>query len=154
MRTAARAGVIRVIVADDDDNFRGALVEVLESDVRFEVVGTASTGDEMVRLAMDCRADLVVLDVRMPSGGPDAARALRKALEAAGTPVPAIVALTAQPAVSTVVAMLRAGARSYLTKGRVDLDLAGILARSAAGEVVLTVPVGAEALSQLLGPPT
>jgi DNA-binding NarL/FixJ family response regulator len=147
--TAAR--LIRVVVADDDDDYRSALVEVLGVDERFEVVGAALNGSELTSIVADVRPDLVVLDVRMPDGGPAAANAVRAGAAAAGLPAPAIVALTAQPAVATVMAMLRAGARSYLSKSRVDLDLPDLLARSVAGEVVLTVPVGAEALRKLLG---
>jgi DNA-binding NarL/FixJ family response regulator len=142
--------VIRVAVADDDPDFRGALVDVLNADPRFTVVGAAATGNELVEIARDHRPDLVVLDVRMPDGGPAAARALREASAEWDFPVPVVVALTAQSAVSTVMAMLREGARGYLAKGRVDLDLPDLLARSAAGEVVLAVPGAAEALKQLL----
>jgi DNA-binding NarL/FixJ family response regulator len=151
VKAMGRRRAIKVVVADDDDDFRQALVEVLDADPRFEVVGAAASGDEMVDIALESRPDLVVIDVRMPSGGPEAARNLREAAARSGMPTPAIVALTAQPAVTTVVAMLRAGARSYLAKGRVDLDLPELLARVTGGEVVLTVPVGAEALSQLIG---
>jgi DNA-binding NarL/FixJ family response regulator len=151
VRKMPRTREIKVVVADDDDVFRQALVDVLAADSRFSVVGAASTGEEMLSIAEETRPDLVVLDVRMPSGGPEAARRLRETMAGSGSPVPVIVALTAQPAVSTVVAMLRAGSRSYIAKGRVDLDLPDLLARTTAGEVVLTVPVGAEALRQLLG---
>jgi DNA-binding NarL/FixJ family response regulator len=142
--------VIRVAVADDDDGFREALVDVLNADPRFTVVAAAATGDDLVRLACDTRPDLVVLDVRMPNGGPVALKALRQASEGWGFPVPVVVALTAQSAVSTVLAMLGEGARGFLAKGRVEADLPNLLARSAAGEVVLAVPSAAEALRQLL----
>jgi DNA-binding NarL/FixJ family response regulator len=143
--------VIRVAVADDDPDFRAALVDVLNADPRFAVVGAAATGDDLVKLAHQSRPDLVVLDVRMPSGGPVAARALREAATDWGTPVPVVVALSAQSAVSTVVAMLREGAQGYVAKGRVDLDLPDLLARTFRGEVVLAVPSAAEALKQVLG---
>jgi DNA-binding NarL/FixJ family response regulator len=142
--------VIRVAVADDDSIFRSALIEVLESDPRFEVVGAVSNGEDLVRLACDTRPDLVVLDVRMPDGGPVAARALRESAQGWGTPGPVVVALTAQSTVTTVVEMLREGAGAYLVKGRVGTELPDLLVRSAAGEVVLAVPTGAEALRHLL----
>jgi DNA-binding NarL/FixJ family response regulator len=142
--------VIRVAVADDDPSFRAALIDVLEADPRFTVVGAASNGEDLVRLAIETRPDLVVLDVRMPGGGPLAAKALREAAADGGMPVPVVAALTAQSAVATVVAMLREGAGAYLAKGRVGSDLPDLLVRSAEGEVVLAVPTGAQALRHLL----
>jgi DNA-binding NarL/FixJ family response regulator len=147
-------GVIRVALADDDPAFRAALIEVLEADPRFTVVGAADNGTDLVRLATQTRPDLVVLDVRMPGGGPLAARALREAAADWETPVPVVAALTAQSAVATVVAMLREGVGAYLVKGRVGSDLPDLLVRSAEGEVVLAVPTGAQALRHLLSDST
>jgi DNA-binding NarL/FixJ family response regulator len=150
VRRSSTVRVIRVALADDDPDFRAALVEVLEADPRFSVVGAASNGDDLVRLAVDTRPDLVVLDVRMPGGGPPAAKALREAAAEWETPAPVVAALTAQSAVATVVAMLREGAGAYLVKGRVGSDLPDLLVRSTQGEVVLAVPTGAQALRHLL----
>jgi DNA-binding NarL/FixJ family response regulator len=146
--------VIRVVVADDDPSFRSALIKVLEADSRFLVVGVVTQGDALVALANDTRPDLVVLDVRMPGGGPVAARALRQAAAEWEAPVPVVVALTAQSDVATVVAMLREGATAYLVKGRVGADLPDLLVRSAEGEVLLAVNTGAQALQHLLADST
>lgn len=143
--------VIRVAIADDDRSFRTALIAVLVADPRFEVVGAVSNGDDLLRLAADARPDLVVLDVRMPGGGPAAARALREAAGDWETPVPVVVALSAQSAVDTVVAMLREGATAYLVKGELGSELPDLLVRSAAGGVVLAGPTGAQALRHLMG---
>jgi DNA-binding NarL/FixJ family response regulator len=146
--------VIRVAIADDDPTFREALVEVLQTDSRFEVVGAVSNGEDLVRLAGDTRPDLVVLDVRMPDGGPSAARAIREAARSWESPAPVVAALTAQSAVATVVEMLREGAAAYLLKGRVGAELPDLLVRSVAGEVVLAVHTGAQALRHLVTEPT
>jgi DNA-binding NarL/FixJ family response regulator len=136
--------VIRVVVADDDAAFREALVDVLGADPRFSVVAAASTGVDIADLALTSRADLVLLD-----GGPEAARAVHEAAASAGLRPPAVVALSAQSAVHTVVAMLREGAVGYLVKGRIGSTLPDLLSRCAAGEVVLAVPSGADAIRQL-----
>jgi DNA-binding NarL/FixJ family response regulator len=141
--------VIRVAVADDDPLFREALVEVIRSDVRFALVGTASDGEEIVRIARDVVPDLVVLDVHMPGGGVEAAEAIRDAFERAEGPV--VVAVSAQTGASAVLAMLRAGAVGYLAKGKLGAYLPDILERCASGHVVLAAPGGAEALRQLAG---
>jgi DNA-binding NarL/FixJ family response regulator len=140
---------IRVALADDDTGVREALTHVLEMDPRFSVVGAVADGQDLVTLAVESAADLVLLDVRMPHGGPEAAAALRSATRD-WSHAPVIVALTAQANAGTVEAMLRAGAVGFLEKGNVGADLPNLLARAAGGEVVLAVPTGAEALRQLL----
>ncbi len=141
--------VIRVVVADDDAAFRGALVDVLDADRRFQVVAATCTGEGVVEVAACSRADVVLVDVRMVDGGPAAARAIRQALEDGRLSGVAVVAISAQAPVHTVVAMLREGAVGYLVKGRIGSELPDLLARCAVGEVVLAVPGAAEALREL-----
>ena len=141
--------VIRVVVAEDDPAFRGALVDVLGADSRFQVTAAVSSGADIVEVVGTVGADLVVRDVRMSDGGPTAARALREATAAGLLHEVVVVALSAQAAVHTVVAMLREGVAGYLVKGRIGSELPDLLARCAAGEVVLAASSGAEALRQL-----
>ncbi len=145
--------VIRVAVADDDAAFRTALVDVLDADPRFHVVGASADGVDLVQLVTQSRPDLVVLDVRMPGGGPQAAREVRVAGLQWETAGPVVAALTAQTAVVTVVAMLREGVAAYLVKGRVGSDLHDLLVRAMDGEVVLAAPTGAQALRVVLADP-
>jgi DNA-binding NarL/FixJ family response regulator len=141
---------IRVALADDDKAFRDALVDVLEVDPRFRVVGAHSTGVGVAGMVADLRPDLVLLDVRMSSGGAQAARAVRAAGQSSGR-VPVVVALSADSTRSTVVTMLREGATGYLLKGSIGSGLPDLLARCAAGETVLRVPGAAEALRAVEG---
>ena len=141
----------RVVVADDDEGFRTALREALEGDGRFLVVAEAATGVGIADLAAEQRADLVVLDVRMPSGGPEAATAIAR--RRATADAPRICALSAQTSAATVASMVDAGATGFLAKGSVGAHLADLLARCCAGEVVLAVPTAAEALRQAMGTP-
>lgn len=136
---------VRVLIADDHPQMLGALAHVVESDDRFTVVGTVTTGDDAIRLAGEMDVDVALLDVRMPGGGPAAVRALH-ALPSA----PAVVAVSAETSAGTVAAMVRAGAVGYLAKGRIGETLPEVLARCAAGEVVLATGSGAGALRLLL----
>jgi DNA-binding NarL/FixJ family response regulator len=131
----------RVVLADDDHAFREILVEVLDADDRFEVVGVAGDAVEVIALVEQTDPDLVLLDVRMPGGGPVAAQAIT----AAGNGRPKVVALSAQAGSSHVLAMLRGGVVGYLVKGNVGADLPQLLARIARGEVILAAP-GADQL--------
>ncbi|GAB3774253.1 DNA-binding NarL/FixJ family response regulator [Nocardioides ginsengisegetis] len=143
---------IRVVVADDDLSFRGALVDVLEDDPRFVVVGIAGTGDELMQLVDRQDPDVVLLDIRMPGGGPEAARRLTRTVDPAtgGSTGPVVVAVSAQVGANGILAMLRAGATGYLGKGRLGAQLPDLVARTLEGEVVLAVPGAVDALRQLL----
>jgi DNA-binding NarL/FixJ family response regulator len=141
--------VIRTVVADDDPAFRGALVDVLGADPRFLVVEAVPTGEGIVAVARRADAHLVVLDVRMPEGGAPAARSIRQATEDGSLHEVVVVALSAQASTHAVVSMLREGALGYLVKGRIGSELPDLVARCAAGELVLAVPHAEEALRQL-----
>ena len=137
-------GDIRVVIADDDDEVRGALHDVLDADGRFDVVGTASTSDALFHLASSEQPHVVLVDVRMPGGGITAATALSALREP-----PIIIAVSASTEPSTVIAMLRAGATGYLAKGRLGHCLPEMVARCADGQVMLAVPQAAEVLRAL-----
>lgn len=137
---------IRVLVADDHRDMLTAIVSVLEDDDRFSVVATAGTAEDALDLARSTPVDVALLDVNMPGGGVNAARAM------ADLPrPPVVVAISAQSGGAVVEEMLRAGAVGYVTKGRVGDGLPGLLARCAEGEVVLATPSGAGALRAVLG---
>ena len=128
----------RVVVADDDPTFRSAAVEVLEADARFTVVAAVSSGAGLVELVEESAADVVLLDVRMPGGGPAAAQQLTDRF---GRRV-VLVAVSAQLETATVFRMLRAGTTGYLPKGRLGASMPDLIARCAEGELVLAVPTG------------
>src|SRR5581483_1840076 len=86
------AGDVRVLLADDRDSTRAVLRSALDIEARFAVVGDADSAERAVRLAGECRPDLILLDVAMPgTSGVDALPALRRA-----APGATIVLLTAQ----------------------------------------------------------
>ncbi len=104
---------IRLLVADDHPMLREGLVAVLATQPDFDVVGEASNGEEVVRLARSLAPDVILLDLEMP--GTDGVAALEK-LQDAGTDTKAVV-FTAYDTDERVLGALRAGARGYLLKG-------------------------------------
>ena len=143
---------IRTVVGDDDSGFRAAVIDVLEADPRFAVVGEAENGAQLVEVAATTNPDLVLMDVRMPSGGAGAARALSEAHGEPGRPSlrPVVVAVSADTSTEVVASMLQAGAVGFLAKGRLGATLPDVLARAADGELVVAVPTGIQALRHLL----
>jgi DNA-binding NarL/FixJ family response regulator len=109
--------VITVVVADDDRTFSAALQEVIVTAPQLRLVGLAGDATEAVALAERHRPDVVVLDVRMPGGGVEAAREVRRRSPATG-----IIALSAYEDRDNVASMAAAGAHEYLVKGRVTSD--------------------------------
>lgn len=137
---------VRVLVADDDQLFRTALVDLIRTDPSMEVVGEASGSEEAVRVAAETRPDVVLLDVRMPGGGGQ--EAARRIAEMNSDTV--IVALTAQEDQKTVLEMLRSGALGYLVKGTPGDEVLRAIGAAAAGEAVLSPRVTAGVIKTLL----
>jgi DNA-binding NarL/FixJ family response regulator len=139
--SASHEGVTRVVVADDDETMRRAMVDVLEAHGGFRVVAECVSGVGLPELVAETDAQLVVLDVRMPSGGPSAARTLRDR-----PPHPVVVAVSASDDVPTVAAMVRAGATGFLAKGDLGATFAEDLVRCMRGQVMIAVAQGAQVL--------
>jgi DNA-binding NarL/FixJ family response regulator len=137
---------IRVVVADDDDTMRRAIVDVLEAHGGFTVVGDVASGAGLPELVAGTRAHLVVLDVRMPAGGAVAARALHDQ-----DPHTVVVAVSASNDVSTVATLFRAGATGFLAKGHLGTTFADDLVRCTQGQVMIAVPHGLQVLRALGG---
>ena len=140
---ASRA--VRVVIADDHATVLSAVVNVIEGEPGFEVVGSVSNGLEAVDVARDKRADLVLIDVQMPSGGAVAAAALARL-----RPAPVVVAISGQTAAATLEDLLLAGVTGFVTKGHAGTDLVEVLERCSRGEVVLASPAAASALASLV----
>jgi DNA-binding NarL/FixJ family response regulator len=139
---------VRVVVADDAVLIREGLIRLLE-EFGCEVVGTAGTGDELVRAVADLRPDVSVVDVRMPPSFTD--EGLRAAVEARRKVPGAPMLILSQYVEVSYADDLLADARGgvgYLLKDRVvDVDefLDG-LRRVAAGGTVFDPQV----VSQLM----
>jgi DNA-binding NarL/FixJ family response regulator len=105
---------IRVVLGDDHTLVRQGLRRFIESADGIEVLGEASTGADMVRLAEEIEPDVVVLDIRMPEmDGIEAARQITARL-----PATRVVMLTAYDDRHFVVEAVRAGAKGYVLKSK------------------------------------
>lgn len=123
----------RIMVVDDHVTMRDGLSMVLSSDPDLEVVGTASSGPEAVRLAATVRPDVVFLDVEMPGG--DGISAIRPLLEVA--PSARILMLTMFDLDDYVARAMREGAHGFLLKTADSRQLLAAVRTTCAGETVL-----------------
>lgn len=124
---------IRVLLVDDHHLVRRGFRRILEDDPGILVAGEAADGDEAVRLVAEIRPHVVVMDAAMPGmGGLAATRAIR-----AHHPDVAVLMLSMHAEETVVGQALDAGARGYVLKNALDLDLAAAIRRVAAGETVL-----------------
>ena len=109
----ARATSATALVADDHPRLRDVLGALLSDVAGVKVVGMAADGEEAVRLALELRPSLVIMDVAMPKL--DGMAATRLIL--ASLPRTAVVAVSSHDDRRLVAAMLKAGALAYVLKG-------------------------------------
>jgi len=137
----------RVLIVDDHQLFRAGVRSELEA--LLEIAGEASGVAEAVRCIADLDPDVVLLDVHMPDGG--GMEVIRRAA-AAGGPAPVFLALSVSDDPEDVIAVVRAGARGYVTKNISGPDLADAVRRVHGGDAVFSPRLAGFVLDAFAGP--
>ncbi|MFB7089123.1 response regulator [Streptomyces sp. NPDC056296] len=127
---------IRVLLADDQALLRSAFRVLVDSEPDMEVVGEASDGAEAARMAAEQRADVVLMDIRMP--GTDGLAATRMISADPSLAHVRVVILTTFEVDDYVVQSLRAGASGFLGKGSEPEELLSAIRVAAGGEALLS----------------
>jgi len=122
----------RVVLVDDHGLFRSGVRAELGRQV--EVVGEADDVQPAIDLIAELLPDVVLLDVHLPGGG---GQAVVQAIKATHPQV-RFLALSASDAPEDVIAVIRAGARGYVTKTISTAELADAVRRVAAGDAVFS----------------
>jgi DNA-binding NarL/FixJ family response regulator len=124
---------ITVLLADDHGLVRRGFRRMLDDDPEIEVVGEAADGVEAIALARQLKPRVIVMDCSMPkTNGIEAARSILTE-----SPKVAILMLSMHSERTLAAQALAAGARGYILKSAIDLDLAAAVKRVAAGETVV-----------------
>jgi DNA-binding NarL/FixJ family response regulator len=123
---------VRVFLVDDHVLFRTGVRAELMS--RHDIVGEAADVDTAVARIPAARPDVVLLDVHLPGGG--GVEVLRRLL--ATEPEVRFLALSVSDAPEDVIAVIRGGARGYVTKSITGDELADAVTRVAAGDAVFS----------------
>ncbi len=124
---------ISVLLVDDHSLVRRGFRRMLEDEEDIDVVGEASDGEEAVKLACSLKPQVVVMDCALP--GISGLQATRKILQHA--PETLILMLSMHSEETWVRQAMDAGARGYVLKNAMDLELGSAIRRMMNGETVL-----------------
>lgn len=136
------ATTIRLVLVDDHRIFRaGVRAELTEIDSRLDIVAEAGAVDSAITVIAETLPDVVLLDVHLPGGsgggGADVLRGCAGLETAPGVPV-RFLALSVSDTADDVIAVIRAGARGYVTKSISGTDLATAISRVSDGDAVFS----------------
>jgi DNA-binding NarL/FixJ family response regulator len=122
----------RVLIVDDHAIFRAGVREGLGGEI--EVVGESGAVEEAVRAIEELTPDVVLIDVHMPAGG--GVEVIRRVADC--RPEVRFLALSVSDAAEDVIAVIRAGARGYVTKTISSAALADAVCRVHEGDAVFS----------------
>jgi DNA-binding NarL/FixJ family response regulator len=127
------ANKLKILLVDDHALVRRGFRRMLEDESSFQVVGEASDGLEAVTRAEELRPDVVVMDCALPQiNGVEATRRILAKL-----PDTAVLMLSMHSEDTLIRQALAAGARGYILKNAMDLDLVSAIKKVAEGKMVV-----------------
>ena len=137
--------LVSIFLVDDHELFlSGVRTELAE---RFDIAGSANTVDDAIDGIRRSRPDVVLIDVHMPGGGGVAVVGnIRE-----DTPDMKFLALSVSDAPEDVIAMIRAGARGYVTKSIAPTALIDVIDQIAAGDAVFSPKLAGFVLDAFAG---
>jgi DNA-binding NarL/FixJ family response regulator len=136
-----------VLIVDDHQLFRSGVRAELEP--LLDIAGEAAGVEQAVDAIAVTRPDVVLLDVHMPNGG--GVEVIRRTAAALEQP-PCFLALSVSDAAEDVIAVIRAGARGYVTKSISGEELADAVQRVAEGDAVFSPRLAGFVLDAFAGP--
>ena len=136
--------MLRVLVVDDQDLFRGGFAMILAAQPDMTVVGEAADGFEAVRLSVELAPDIVLMDIRMP--GMDGVQATQRICRETSAKV---IVLTMFDVDEYVYAALSHGASGFLLKDIRRDDLVNAVRLIAAGDALLAPSVTRRLIADL-----
>jgi two-component system NarL family response regulator len=137
--------MIRIAIIDDHEMVRAGLRAILQAEPDFEIVAESESADGIVELVDQTKADLILLDARLPGvSGPEACRLL-----AASHPETAVLIVSTYSDDELVNQCIQAGAKGYLIKDIEPFSLKESIRAVHRGEAAVSPAVAAKVLARL-----
>jgi NarL family two-component system response regulator LiaR len=142
--------LISVLLVDDHPLLREALRNVLVKDDEFAIIGEAGDGEEAVKMALEMKPQVVVMDISMPKmDGLEATRRIKS-----GNSNISVLALTVHTEDEYILDILQAGAAGYLIKNVYGKEVVQAIKAVASGDMVLSPAIGKNLLRHAARYPT
>lgn len=136
--------MIRMIIVDDHPVVREGLAVILGSEADIQILGQGTTADEAVRLTRDLKPNMILLDLKIPGGGIEAAERISSMhLDIK------IIVLTSYDEKNMVLKALKAGAHAYVLKGLSSHEFSSIIHKVHSGEGYVSPSLAAILLSDM-----
>ena len=137
---------ISVLIADDDPELAGALVDTVTATSDLQLVAVAGDTSTTIEAAERHRPDVVLMDVKMPGGG----GVVATAAVLAQVPGISVVALSAHEDQATALQMVEAGAVGYIVKGMPQQEILDAIRRAKRGQFSMPADLACAAVQDLL----
>jgi len=139
---------LRVLIADDHPLFRHGIAALLGASEEFQVVGEATSGEEVVTLAEQLQPDVILMDIHMPKmSGIDATRQILHT-----SPHIRILMITMSEDDGSVFAAMRAGARGYVLKEAQKDDMLRAIRAVGRGEAIFSPAIAGRLIDFFAAP--
>ncbi len=139
---------LRVLIADDHPLFRHGMHALLGASTDFEVVGEATTGEEVVSMAASLQPDVILMDIQMP--GVNGIEATRRIVRE--SPHIRILIVTMFEDDASVFTAMRAGARGYVLKDAEKVEMLRAIRAVGSGEAIFSPAIATRLIDFFTAP--
>ena len=141
---------LRILIADDHPLFRKGMRTLLTATADTEVIGEATTGQEVIELAATLQPDVILMDLQMP--GVNGIEATRQILQT--SPHIRILVITLFEDDASVFSALRAGARGYVLKDAREEEMLRAIRSVGSGEAIFSPTIATRLMDFFSAPQT
>ena len=139
---------LRILIADDHPLFRKGMRTLLTATADTEVIGEATTGQEVIELAATLQPDVILMDLQMP--GVNGIEATRQILQT--SPHIRILVITLFEDDASVFSALRAGARGYVLKDTKEEEMVRAIRAVGSGEAIFSPSIATRLMDFFAAP--